>query len=304
MKTYSFIVNRIAGNGRAANIMAAFREELARRGAVYDVRYTSCTGDAVELARNAAGEVIVSVGGDGTINEIANGLPAGKILGIIPAGSGNDLIKSLRIPKKPKEAFFCLLQDNVIEMDVGTVECGLKGGSVAQGRGPARIFTNGVGVGFDASVAIRKGEISFLKGTAVYVLAVLETLRTFDAPTFTVTTNGHLSITKQLLLAAIGNGKCAGGGFYLTPEANPSDGLFDVTLIDDVPIRTILHLMPRVMRGKHMGHPSVGSLRTNHIEMESATPFNVHADGEIVGRAIHRVEVKMLPKGLKVIAGH
>ena len=298
MKSYTFIVNPVAGNGRAAKLIPMIKEELERERLPFELVLTTKAGNAIELARAARGEVVVAVGGDGTINEVANGLGSDKILGIIPAGSGNDLIKSLDIPKKPLMALRNLLEGTIVGIDVGTVECA--SGSEA---GQRRIFTNGVGVGFDASVAIRKGEIPLLKGTAVYVLAVLDTLRTYEAPLFSVRTNGFPATSRHLLLAAIGNGKCAGGGFYLTPDADPSDGLLDVTLISDVRIRTILHLMPRVMRGKHMGHPAVEGLRTNHIVLESETPFNVHADGEIVGKDVTSTEVTLNGGRLRVISG-
>lgn len=300
---YTVVVNPIAGNGRGARMIPLLKQRLDAAGSPYEIRQTHRAGEAVELTRDAQGEVIIAVGGDGTINEVANGMAADKVLGIIPAGSGNDLIKSLGIPGKPLEALACLLDGKIVEIDLGRVQCG---GMSAEGRENVmsdRLFTNGVGIGFDASVAIKKGEISYLKGTAVYVLAVFQTLRTYKAPTFSLRTNGYPATEKQLLLAAIGNGRCAGGGFYLTPEADPSDGLLDVTLIDNVPIRTILHLMPRVMRGKHLGHPVVKSLRSNHIVMESETPFNVHADGEIVGRGVNHVEVNIMQKRLKVVAG-
>ncbi len=303
MIRYTVVVNPIAGNGRGARILPVLRQRLDAAGAPYEILQTSRAGEAVELSRDAKGEVIVAVGGDGTINEVANGMAADKVLGIIPAGSGNDLIKSLGIPSKPVDALECLLNGKIVEIDLGRVQCGKKSVEGQENPGTDRLFTNGVGIGFDASVAIKKGEISYLKGTAVYVLAVLQTLRTYKAPTFSLRTNGYPATEKQLLLAAIGNGRCAGGGFYLTPEADPSDGLLDVTLIDNVPIRTILHLMPRVMRGKHLGHPVVKSLRSNHIVMESDTPFNVHADGEIVGRSVNHVEVNIMEKRLKVLSG-
>ncbi len=303
MKTYTFVVNPVAGNGRAAQIIPMLRKELARTGALYEVQYTTHSTEAVDLARSATGEVVVAVGGDGTINEVANGLSAGKTLGIIPAGSGNDLIKSLQIPRKPMEALRCLLEDRVMEIDAGTVLCTKASETDSEQRPSPRLFTNGVGVGFDASVAIRKSGISFIKGTAVYVLAVLDTLRTYRAPTFSVQSNGFAATSEDLLLVAIGNGRCAGGGFYLTPDAELADGVFDVTMIRDVPVRTILHLMPRVMRGKHIGHPAVKTVRTDHVVMESETPFNVHADGEIVGRGVNRVEVALQARRINVIAG-
>ncbi|MGA9119757.1 MAG: diacylglycerol kinase family protein [Bacteroidota bacterium] len=303
MKRFSFIVNPIAGNGRSAGIVRFIEAELQRREIPFEVLVTTRAGEAVDLARSANADTVVAVGGDGTVNEVVNGLPHGKTLGIIPTGSGNDLIKSLAIPKRPKDAFFSLLKQKTTEIDLGTVRCS---GSETSGVGSEptkRMFTNGVGVGFDASVAIRKGEIPFLRGTPVYIVAVLQTLLRYRAPVFSFSTNGVPPRDKKLLLAAIGNGRCAGGGFYLTPNADPGDGAFDVTLVDDVSVWKILRLMPLVMRGKHMGNSAVSSLRTTHMTLQSTTPFNVHADGEIVGRSVRNVEIQLTSEKLPVVCG-
>ncbi len=148
------------------------------------------SGQAVDFAKNATGEVVVAVGGDGTINEVANGLLAGKVLGIIPAGSGNDLIKSLRVPKKPSEALKCLLEDHVIEIDTGIVKCNSGKDLSPRSSCSERVFLNGVGVGFDATVAIRKSQITFLKGQPSMCWRFLGTLRTYRAPVFTMKMNG------------------------------------------------------------------------------------------------------------------
>jgi diacylglycerol kinase (ATP) len=300
---YSFIVNPVAGHGRSARVIPLVQQELAARGIPFEVLISSHPGESEALAGRSQGAIVVAVGGDGTINEVVNGIPSGRTLGIIPTGSGNDLIKSLSLPKKPGEAFEALLRGKTSEIDLGRVRCAQENNSQNPAVITERLFSNGVGVGFDASVAIRKGEIPYLRGTPVYVLAVLQTLLHYTAPTFSLCTNGSPSTSHKLLLAAIGNGRCAGGGFYLTPNADPGDGQLDVTLVDDVPVWKILALMPSVMKGKHLGNPAVRSLRTSHLVLQSGTPFNVHADGEIVGRNVLRVEISLHTARLSVICG-
>ena len=311
MRTYTLIVNPSAGGGKARKILPDLERQLRSWGVLYEVRETRAPGEATDLAAEATGEVVISVGGDGTINEVLNGLPPGKLLGIVAAGSGNDMVKSLPIPRRPLEALETAVYGKPVAVDVGTVDCtagaptggpGGENGEREPGKGESRgrFFLNGVGVGFDAEVAVRKGEIGYLTGLLVYVAAVLETLGKYRAPVFHVQADSLSRSSKQLLIA-IGNGRCAGGGFYLTPQADPSDGLLDVCLIDNVGIGTILRLMPKVMAGRHGGHPTVRFTRTREVRLESVTPFYVHADGEIVGRRVNSVRIGILPARVSVM---
>lgn len=305
MKTHTLVVNPNAGGGRPRKLLGAIERALRAWGVHYTVELTKGPGDATKLAAASQSEVVISVGGDGTVNEVLNGLRPGVSLGIVPAGSGNDLIKSLPIPPRPMDALHTAVHGRSLMVDAGSVSCSVhsSGGKDAGVPVAPRLFLNGVGIGFDAEVAVRKGEIPYLTGTLVYVAAVLQTLGRYKSPLFKVCSR-EISRESRQLLVAVGNGRCAGGGFYLTPEADPSDGELDVCLIDHVSIFTILRLMPRVMKGKHTGHPSVTLSRTREITLESSTPFFVHADGEIVGRRVNRVEIGILPQHLSVQVGY
>ena len=184
-------------------------------------------------------------------------------------------------------------------IDAGVVQTGAwKDGSMEYG--PPRYFVNGVGVGFDASVARRVGEIRFLRGTPLYLLAVLQTLGRYHSPEFSCRTDSTEWRARKLLIAS-GNGRCAGGGFYLTPEADVDDGLLDVCVIDDVSVLKILRLVPRVLAGKAVHDPQVNYQRTKELEISSGERFNVHADGEIVGREVHGVRMKMVTAALRIV---
>lgn len=301
MRTYTFIVNPNAGAGRTRKLLPELKRLLDSWGVTHRLELTSGPGDATHLAAASESDAVVAVGGDGTVNETANGLRSGAILGIVPAGSGNDLVKSLPIPPKPVEALRTVLEGNPAQIDVWKVSCSRQSaGEAQQGASSSRLFLNGVGVGFDAEVAVRKEQIRFLSGTPVYVAAVLQTLGHYTAPLFDVQADGYSNSARHLLIA-VGNGRCAGGGFYLTPAADPADGQLDICLIADVSVGTILRLMPRVMKGKHTGHPSVTMIRSRSMSLRSAAPFYVHADGEIVGNLVNSVEISLRPEPLAVI---
>jgi YegS/Rv2252/BmrU family lipid kinase len=300
MKQFTFIVNPAAGKGAGKKVFSSLLGELERRAASYEIVETTGPGHATEAARAASTPVVVSVGGDGTINEIANGITGStKCLGIIPAGSGNDFIKSIGVPRRPLQALQTLLQGVTRQVDIGTVRCTpAKDGG---GNFEPRLFVNGVGVGFDAAVAARTREIPFLSGTALYVIAVLQTLGKYAPPNFKIQFDASSREVRGLLIA-VGNGKCAGGGFYLTPDAKVDDGLLDICSVEDKNIFQILSLMPRVMQGKHHNVPGVKFFRERRLTICADEPFYVHADGEIVGVNVRRVEIGMQSSRLSVIS--
>ena len=296
MSAYTFIVNPRAGRGSGRKILAPLQEQLRKRGAEHAIALTRGPGDATSLARAAAGSVIVAVGGDGTVNEVANGLSgSGRILGIVPTGSGNDFIKSIGISRNLAQALDVVFSGNVRAVDVGMVQCG-------NGNSSLRCFVNGVGIGFDAAVAARTAEIRHVKGTALYLAAVLQTLRSFSAPVFHLRVDEHRQESRNLLIA-VGNGTCAGGGFYLTPDAQVDDGILDLCIVDDLPISKILRLIPKVMRSNHRDAEGVTFMKGRSIALRSDTPFFVHADGEIVGRNVREVEIRVKPKHQRVLVG-
>ncbi len=259
---------------------------------------TEGPGHATELARTAASQVVVAVGGDGTINEVSNGIiGTDKVLGVIPAGSGNDFIKSIGVPSNLLESLDILLRGNQSVIDCGTISTGK---NESECSNSFRHFINGVGIGFDAAVAERTTHIKHLSGTALYLAAVFQMLGKYDSPDYTIELDSR-AITSRNLLIAIGNGVCAGGGFYLTPNAKVNDGRLDVCLIESMPVPRILAVMPKVMRGKHDQINSVQMKKAETINVSAPQTFFVHADGEIVGNKVNRAEVRIKKAALRVI---
>jgi YegS/Rv2252/BmrU family lipid kinase len=301
LKKYSFIVNPHARHGKGGRLLERLAREVKARRLNAEIVTTEHPGHATELAHTTNADIIVAVGGDGTINEVANGMiGTSKILGIVPNGSGNDLIKSVGIAAGDMpQALDCILNNKVQAIDCATVSCSPDS---SQGNSPKRYFVNGVGIGFDAAVAERTRQIKFLGGTALYMLAVFQTLGKYSAPTFTIEIDAIRTESRNLLIA-IGNGRCAGGGFYLTPKAKVDDGMLDVCMIENISVPNILRIMPKVMHGKHETSKHVAMQRGKQITVRASAPFFVHADGEVVGRNVTGVDVCIHEQALQVIVG-
>jgi diacylglycerol kinase (ATP) len=302
LKEYTFIVNPEAGRGHGRKLVEPLQNELNARGIDYELLLTTRGGQAMEFARNGSGPVVVAVGGDGTLNEVVNGLnDRHRAIGIIPAGSGNDFIKSLRYPRALSSALDIILSGKVRKVDAGVITCTSTSRATGTVETHDRVFINGVGVGFDAAVAARMRTIKHLSGTAVYVMAVLQTLGKFKAPTFRMAVDGVERVSTNLLIA-IGNGRCAGGSFYLTPEAVIDDGALDICVIKDVSVTKILRVMPFVMVGRHGKIKEVSFLKArDEILIDSNDPYFVHADGEVVGQGVNHVRIAIRPQHLPIL---
>lgn len=298
MKKATVILNPRAGKGRGARIVPRLKEGLIHHGFEIEFVSTERPGQASELARSARSELVVAVGGDGTINEVVNGIVGlDKVLGIIPCGSGNDLIKTLGISAVMEHAIEQLATRSPKSIDLGTVAC-------SNGRHPEisakRLFVNGVGIGFDAAVAEKTLTFKHLSGTVLYLASVFLTLGEYRAPTFKTRMEG-LELEGKCLLIAVGNGRCAGGGFYLTPGAQIDDGKLDVCIVGDLSIMGILKLMPRVMQGAHSNRKEVTMARTRSLSIEADRGFFVHADGEIICKGSTALEIGIRPNSIQVI---
>jgi diacylglycerol kinase (ATP) len=300
LSQYAFIVNPEAGKGRGRATLHALRREVEVRGIQADIFETERSGDGQMLAARADAEVVVAVGGDGTINEVANGIiGSGKVLGVIPAGSGNDFVKSARIPTRTSEAVNVLLAHRTTSIDIGCIVSNSRIGH-AQSNSQERFFVNGVGIGFDAAVAEQTRHTRNLSGVMLYLVAVLRTLRKYRPCQFHIEIDSD-SMSGRTLLVAIGNGACAGGGFYLTPDAMLDDGLLDVCVIEAKSALQILKLVPKVMGARHVGTSGVSLRRGKRVRIETEEPVFVHADGEILGHAARSITVEIRSRQLTVV---
>lgn len=297
---YTFIVNPNAGRGKAGGTIPWLRNKLDLLGISYELLLTSRQGHGTELAKHALGDTVVAVGGDGTINEVLNGLDLSqKVFAIIPSGSGNDLIKSLRIPDTVPEAFQVLIGGESRKIDLGTISYDSYGTNTIHPS--SRKFINGVGIGFDAAVAEQTTHVKYAQGFGVYLIAVFKMLKKYRAPTFAMQVD-NTQISAKCLLIAVGNGRCVGGGFFLTPDAIIDDGKLDVCIIEDKSVYGILKVMPRVMKGRHGISDGAQFYRAESLRVQSQEAFYVHADGEILdGRPLSDVQITIERERVRVI---
>ncbi|MDZ4718500.1 MAG: diacylglycerol kinase family lipid kinase [Roseiflexaceae bacterium] len=297
------ILNPWAGRGAAGERRRDIEWALARAGLSYDLWTTHARGGATELAWqgvNRGYPRVVAVGGDGTINEVVNGIKGAEAesgqraqLGIIPFGTGSDFVKIL-------DGF--QLNDvvggirRIAEVHPRTIDLG----SVRIGDNEPRFFINALGIGFDAHVAAESLKLTRLRGLAVYLVAILRGLVTYRAHPMTVEYNAH-KIHRRLLFTSIANGRCQAGGFWLTPDALIDDGLFDLCLVDNMRLDEIIRHIPKVMEGTHTHLKQVTMGRTNKIRIECSAPMPVQADGEVLSTDARLIQAEMIPNALEVL---
>ncbi|MBM3167118.1 MAG: diacylglycerol kinase family lipid kinase, partial [Chloroflexi bacterium] len=255
----------------------------------------------MELAK-AAGkkgyEFIVSVGGDGTIHEIANGLhqagAAAQVpVGIVNTGTGADYIRTIGVPRRYKEACKCLLSPNRRMVDLGVVEYTRKG------KREKRLFVNFAGIGFDAEVVRATTEKFKAMGSMPsYLMGLLSTLASYENRDVKIIVDGK-SGERRICTVMLNNGRYGGGGMKPAPDADPGDGFFDLMIIDDITKPDLLVSIPRIYSGTHGTHPKVTLTRAREVEIHPIRNSAVQADGELLGEAPARFSI--LPAALSII---
>ena len=318
---YAFVLNPAARGGRARHAAGRLADLLRTHALDATLDVTAAPGDARRLAaeRGRHADAVVAVGGDGTVHEVASGLVgsgSAAALGLLPLGTGNDFAKMVRMPRGLDAAFAALLAARVAPADYGTVRWreagrGAAGGHAAPGaRGDGAgedaaeheaPFFNAVGIGFDARVAAEAPRFKRVGGTAAYLAAALSVLRAWRAPHARVVLDGRMLLDGPLLLATAANGVSSGGGFYLTPDARIDDGLLDVCVICDVPVRRVLTLLPLALAGRHARARPVAMARGAALTLDATAPVAIHADGEVLTRAAVYVTARVMPGALRVL---
>ncbi len=301
---HKIIVNPVSGRGAGIASIPAIEAELDRHQIDYDLLQTSAPRHAIDLARQAVVDgyaVVVSVGGDGTANEVLNGIMQAKLqdkgtakMGVIPIGRGNDFAFGAKIPLEIKRACQVLFGGEGEWIDVGFV----KGGDFPDGR----FFGNGVGIGFDAVVGFEALKMKRLHGFPSYLVAAIKTIYLYyQAPLVQIEHDGG-TIEQSSLMVSIMNGRRMGGGFMMAPEAEIGDGLFDVCIAEEVSKARIFALIPRFMDGSQATHPAITTLRTKKIRVSAVQgSLPAHADGETVCEAGQQMTMEIFPKQVFII---
>ena len=287
------ILNPAGNRGRSAKLRAPLEKTLA--GGRGELALTSAPGEAQRIAGDAAraGRSIIAVGGDGTLSEVANGILASGQrvpLGIVPAGSGNDYAcQTLKLPRDPLQALEIALHATPTPMDAGAVN--------------DRFFINSLGVGLDANIAARAERLKhvpLLRGNALYqVASVYELLFQYHhCPQLRVSLDGAAQDQRPYTVAAVTIGPTYGGGFRINPNADSTDGMFDVCLIVKPGQMRALRLLPMVKQGKHTDQPEVRQLLARSLVLEADQPIHAHCDGEVF--SAQRFEAHILPEALLI----
>lgn len=291
------IVNPAAGAGRAARLAPWLRERLVMRPDV-DLHVTTGPGDAEETAAAAAADGhdrVIAVGGDGTVQEVVNGLlAAGGVVevGIVPVGTGNDLARSLGLPADPARAWTIAIGRSTRAVDLGRAR---------NGDGTERWFASAAGVGFDAQIAAamaaRRG---WQASRAGYLLTTLVELRRFSNRRLRIVLDGQ-EVERDVLLVAIANGAYYGGGMRIAPEASPDDGHLDVCIVGDISRLTALRELPNLYRGTHVRNPAVVMRTARRLEINGDPGTRIHLDGEPFGGL--PLTVSIAPAAVEIAAG-
>ncbi|MBI4543970.1 MAG: diacylglycerol kinase family lipid kinase [Gemmatimonadetes bacterium] len=299
------ILNPVSGGGAGRRLRAELERELSARALEYTVIETSHRRHAQELARTAAlqgAPAVVAAGGDGTVHEVANGLLDGRARGesatpalaVIPLGTGNDFAKLIPGVLQRGAPYDMIAAGHTRVFDVGRAEW----------PGGSEFFINGMGTGVDVEVVRQVERMPHLPGMVRYLVGLLRAVLGFRAIPLRIRLDEEW-IEQRLMMIALGNGPCIGGGFYVCPAAVPDDGLLDVCLVRELRYGEIARVVPRVMRGTHGDLPQVTMRRARSIELHARDqqPLFFQLDGELrepPGARWLRVQVE--PGALRVVS--
>jgi len=296
------IVNPAAANGAVGKNWPRIRDFLQAEGAKFDAVLTEEPGHATQLARQALDDgyrTIVAVGGDGTVNEVINGLvEEGSVdpevtLGIIPYGTGADFARVLGIPRDYTVACRHLLRSEPRPVDLGRIAC------FREGREVERYFINAAGLGFDGEVAEVVNRFpKVLGGTITYLTCLLIGLVTYRNKNIELSFDGQHA-RGRVNSVIVCNGRYFGGGMFIAPGAAFDDGLFDVVILGNLNKLEVVVNLPRIYKGTHLTHPKVSHFCAREVHVEARERMFLQAEGELVGEA--PATFQMIPQALQVL---
>lgn len=299
------IVNPISGRGYAEKMVPEIEAGMRKYKLEFDLVRTEHPWHAAEIAETAARgssyDLIVSASGDGTANEVVNGLMRARGAGfsrsafsILPVGTGNDMAFGLGMRGTLDEGIAALARNQRRRIDIGFV----KGGDYPEGR----YFVNGVGIGFDAVVGFVAVKIRWARGLLAYLVAVMQTVFIyFKAPTVEIAYNDSAH-TQPALMVSIMNGQRMGGGFYMAPLGDPGDGHFDLCIAADVNRARIFGLVPYFLKGTQASQPEITTGRTKKITVRAIKgSLPAHCDGETLCEIGQELSAEIIPSAIEIV---
>lgn len=316
------IANPAARKGAARLLIPKVEQRLRQYGLDFDLVYTGRPWHAATLAQEAATngyDQVVAAGGDGTFNEVLNGLmlaqrnsPKKPAVGMLCIGRGNDFAFGAGIPTDWEQGCKALASGQRRAIDIGRVtgdwqESGDNGNCERNDDHGSprseRFFGNGVGIGFDALVNIQATKMR-IGGFAGYTIGALRTiLLHFKSPLMRIECDDE-TITQPSIMVSIMNGRRMGGGFHMTPNSLPDDGALDLCIARQVSRATILMMIPRFMQGTQGTHPAIRFVRTRRVvvtALSDTLPF--HVDGESICTSARQITIEAFPSAVEVLCG-
>lgn len=285
------IVNPFSARGKTGQRWDVLKEVLHFYFKEFKYVFTEKPNQATHIARellNDGFDLIIGVGGDGTLNEITNGffrkdshkaVNQDAALGIIPSGTGSDFVRFLRIPREFKQSVALIKDSGVRKIDVGKLTFMSPGIDE-----PVRYFINVADFGLGAEVLRNITEIPPEKRNALfYYKGLLSTIKTYDAKKVRVVVDNKEIISDRFLIGAVANGRIFGGGMQVAPEAEPDDGLFDLVLVENMKRFEIIRNSRHLYTGKLHKHPKVRVIRARNIKVYPVDdkPVFIEFDGEV-----------------------
>ena len=286
-----FIINPEAGKGRSLEYIERIKNYFKDVNEPYYIEVTQYPGHATEVVKSYTSSKnyrVYAVGGDGTLNEVLNGIVGtGSVLAVIPCGSGNDFVKNLIGEESIEDIFISTLRGKEKYIDLGKIN--------------NRYFINISSVGFDSEVVYSANtfkKLKYVTGSTAYILGIIATLFKFKFIKTTITIDG-VKLNKEILLAAIANGKCYGGGVKISPKSDISDGIFDLCVVDKVSKLKIFLLFPKAIKGKHESIKQVSFYSGRNISISSSEEFVLNIDGELLKEK--EVNCQLIRKGIRIL---
>lgn len=305
-KEWFVIVNPNAGNGKGKKDWETISAFLKKDNISFNVKFTERKGQAIQLSLDAISSgirKIITVGGDGTLNEVVNGVFTNNscpttdiVLSLIPVGTGNDWGRMFGIPLDYEKAVKIIKENKTLLHDVGQVSYYI--GNEKKNR----YFINIAGLGFE-SVVVRKTNIQKDKGRGgklIYFYNLLTSLLAYNNTKAEIIIDGEITKADVFSLN-VGNGRYCGGGMRQTPRALPDDGLLDVTIINGMGKFEIIRNLKILYDGTILRHPKIDGYKCKNIKVNSDSVMYAEADGESLGHT--PAEFSIIPEGINIVYG-
>jgi diacylglycerol kinase (ATP) len=303
------VMNPYANHHRAVGKSRSVESALSSAGLDYKIVTTQSRGDAKRIAASASGvDAVIAAGGDGTVNEVINGLLSvagegtSQPVGILPLGTGNDFSDMTNLPRDLNAAAKVIAEGSTRQIDAGLVSYSTNNGSgKVSEQWSNRYFDNSCGVAMEPSVALEVESMKRLSGNMRYIVGVIRGFLKLKAWHIEVHWDGGCFESPTLLLS-VANSPRTGGLFNIAPNALLDDGLLDVVFAPDMPKLEALTILPRLVKGSHINHEKITTLRTTRLWIRSVPGTPMHVDGELVTESATVANYQVLPGKITLLS--